>query len=246
MLPELAPEELAAAVERVASEALFEFGVAGPPVDALRLADRMGMALAWDDRQRGRARLVRLASGAPGRTREAILLKPEPRVERRQWAVAHEIGEHLAERVFALLGVEPRAAPQHTREGIANRLAGAILLPAVWFQTDGAACGWDLFALKRAYSTASHELIARRMLDAPPPVIVTIYDQGRITFRGSNQPGRPPPPSSAELRCQSAAHTDNRPQSAREGQCAVAAWPIHEADWRREIVRTAIDELADW
>jgi hypothetical protein len=206
MLPELAPEEVASAVEGVAAEALFVHEVAAPPVDALALAGRMGLTLAWDDRQRGRARLVRLSAGGAAALPGAILLRPEPRAERRQWAVAHEIGEHLSERVFATLDIDPAAAPSAARETIANRLASALLLPAAWFVVDGPACGWELPALKRRYATASHELIARRMLDAPPPVIVTIYDQGRITLRGSNQPGRPPRPSAAESRCQAAAH----------------------------------------
>ena len=106
-----------------------------------------------------------------GPSRATILLRPEPRFERRQWAVAHEIGEHVACRVFALWGVDPRETQANAREHVANNLAGRLLLPTAWFAADAVACGWDLLGLKARYRTASHELIARRMLECRPPVI---------------------------------------------------------------------------
>ena len=115
-------------------------------------------------------------------------MRPEPRLERRQWAVAHEIGEHVAYRVFLQWGVDPRETAPKAREAVANNLAGRLLLPTAWFAADGAACGWDLLALKARYRTASHELIARRMLECRPPVIISIFDHRRISFRRSNFP----------------------------------------------------------
>jgi len=238
MLPEIAQEELAAAVEDVAADLLRRQGVRRPPVDALALLRRMGIAVAWDERQQARARFVRLRRG--GALTGTILLKPEPRPERLQWAVAHELGEHLAERVFAALRVDPVVAPVEAREKVANRLAGALLLPLAWFARDGAAEDWELPALKLRYATASHELIARRMLDCPPPVIVGIYDQGELTFRASNVPGRCPRPSAAELLVRRQAHESGM-AAAAEGSSDVRAWPIHEPEWRREIVRAAVE-----
>ena len=87
------------------------------------------------------------------------------------------------------------------REEVANRLAGRLLLPTAWFLADAASGGWDLLALKSQYATASHELIARRMLECPPPVIVTIFDHRAVSFRRSNVPGQVPPPSAAEMAC---------------------------------------------
>ena len=71
--------------------------------------------------------------------------------------------------------------------------------------------GWDLLELKRRFATASHELIARRMLECRPAVIVTIFDQGRIAFRRGNLPGRVPPLSPAERACWQGVHEENRP-----------------------------------
>ena len=174
-----------------------------------------------------------------------MLLRPEPRCERLQWALAHEIGEHVACRVFAALGMDPRETGPEARERIANQLAGRLLLPGPWFAADGPACAWDLFRLKARYGTASHELIARRMLELPPPVIVTIFDHEQIYFRRSNVAGRIPPPSPAEMRCWRAAHQDGRPRRVRQEAQRVQGWPVHEDGWKREILRAEV-EVEAW
>ena len=140
MFPELTREELAAGLDRVAEEILDEAGVARPPVDALAVAQTLGIAVALDDRQEGRARYVRLGDRWSGRSRATILLRPEPRFERRHWAVAHEIGEHVAHRVFARWGADPGETDANAREQVANCLAGRLLLPTAWFAADAAAC----------------------------------------------------------------------------------------------------------
>ena len=177
MLLEITREELSAVLDLVAAETLAIAGVFQPPVDCLRVAQCLGLALAWDDQQIGRARQVKLAlaktSAAP-----SILLKHDPRQERIQWAVAHEIGESLAPRIFDQLGINVREAPAPAREQ-----------------------GWDLLELKQRYETASHELIARRMLDFPMPIIISVYDHDRLTWRKSNSVGRLPPRCQQEMDC---------------------------------------------
>jgi predicted transcriptional regulator len=158
MFPEFTREELAAGLDCVAEEVLEEAGVRRPPVDAMAVARALDIAVAFDDRQDGRARYVRLSGRRPGQSRAAILLKPEPRFERRHWAVAHEIGEHAAYRVFARWGVDPRETADGAREQVANQLAGRLLLPTAWFTADAAGCGWDLLVLKARYGTASRDL----------------------------------------------------------------------------------------
>ena len=247
MLPEFTREELATGLDCVADEVLQRAGVRSPPVDAFAVAGTLGIAVALDDRQAGRARYVRLSDRRPGRSRAAILLRSEPRIERRQWAVAHEIGEHVAYRVFLKWGVDPRETAPNARELVANNMAGRLLLPTAWFVADGAACGWDLLRLKARYPTASHELIARRMLECRPAVIISIFDHRRISFRRSNLPGRVPPPSAAEINCWRDVHRSNRPQRANQGPGRVQGWPIHEDGWKRGILRREMDEYAaDW
>jgi hypothetical protein len=243
MLPEFTREELAAGLDRVAAEVLRQAGIQRPPVDAFAVAKRLGIAVAWDDRQEGRARYVRLSGRHLGRSRATILLRPDPRPERRQWAMAHEIGEHVAYRVFACWGIDPGEIEPGGREQAANQLAGRLLLPTQWFATDAAACEWDLPILKTRYNTASHELIARRMLECRPPVVISIFDHGRIWLRRGNLPGRVPPPSPPEMDCWRRVHGQCRPSRIRQGASIVQGWPIHEEGWKREILRMELDEL---
>lgn len=241
MFPDLTREELAAGLDEIVEKLLEEAGISKPPVDAAAVARALGIVVAVDDRQDGRARYVRLSGRGSGRPRAAILIRPEPRRERRQWAVAHEIGEHAAHRVFARFGVDPRETAPNAREQVANWLAGRLLLPTVWFLADAAACGWDLFILKARYDTASHELIARRMLECRPAVVISIFDQRRISFRRSNVSDRAPPPLPGEMECWRGVHDRCHPVRTREDAGLIQGWPIHEEGWKREILRMEID-----
>jgi hypothetical protein len=255
MLPEIPAEQFRRVLDVVAREILLEAGLQQPPVDAFHVAEQLGLIVARDQpAARGlaspRARFVRLgASAGPSPASEgAILVADDPRRERRQWAVAHEIGESRAYRVFAELGVDPQEAPVAAREDVANRLASSLLLPRDWFLRDGVRVDWDLFDLKAIYATASHELLARRMLEMPPAVIVTLADQGRTIWRRSNRSFRPPPLTPAEHDAWTAAHDGGEPvqcdsRELPDGVDDVRAWPIHEPSWRREIIRT---ELTSW
>lgn len=239
MLPELTAEEFASALDLVAADVLATLDDDAPPIDALALARALRLAIAWDDRQLGRGRIVRLGSTGGAKQHGSILLRPEPRPERVQWAVAHEIGETCAFAVFDRLGVDPREAPPAARENVANHLAGRLLLPRDAFGTDGRETDWDLLALKSRYSTASHELIARRMLDFSPPITITIFDHGRRTLRRGNRARRTPPLVPNELSAWRTTHDESRPVIVEDSGCRVQAWPIHEPDWRGEILRTA-------
>lgn len=266
MLPEIPDEQVRQALEGVAREILLAAGVEQPPVDAFFVAEQLGLIVARDQPAshgftQPRARFVRLGVAQLDRpadrddgksfgraTQGTILLADDPRRERRQWAVAHEIGESRAYRVFAELGIDPRDAPATAREGIANRLASSLLLPRDWFLRDGVRVDWDLFDLKAMYATASHELLARRLLEMPPTVIVTLADQGRIVWRRSNRFHRTPPLTSAERAAWTAAHDGGQPAECDAAQLPdgiddVRVWPIHEPGWRREIIRT---EVVSW
>jgi Zn-dependent peptidase ImmA (M78 family) len=242
MLPEIAHEELAVVLDTTVLEILAEARWAKPPVDAFAVAKALRIAVAQDNRQQGRARMVRLADYHGGDAHPVVFLRSDPRPERCQWALAHELGECFAWRVFQALGADPADAPPGSREVVANHLAGRLLLPSVWLSDDGPACDWDLLALKRRYTTASHELIARRMLDFPMPVIMTIVDRERVSMRRSNVHGRVPGIEPIETACWRRAHQANAPQEEQEGLRRVRAWPVHEPHWKREILRTELEE----
>jgi Zn-dependent peptidase ImmA (M78 family) len=238
MLSELTQEELSIALDAVAGEAIAALPDDRPPMDALALARALRLSVAWDEQQSGRGRIVRLTEFAGTPSRGSILLRPDPRPERLQWAVAHEIGELFSNRVFAELGVDPREAPAGARETVANQLAGRLLLPRTWFAEAAADCGWNILELKRQFATASHELIARRMLDFPPTIGITIFDNGRRTFRRGNLPNRMPPLVPLERAAWQQAHETGEPALKSDYHCHVQAWPIHEPEWKREILRT--------
>ena len=247
MLSEIPDEELAAALDVCASEVLWEAGITDPPVDALAVAHAIGMVVTRDDALPYRGHFVRLAEREKGGGGQAtIVIGQAERPEREQWAVAHEIGESVAYRVFERLGVRFDEALPTARELVANRLANAMLLPRRWFVRDGRELDWDLFALKEQYETASHELIARRMLEMRPGVVITVWDQGRIYWRRSNVTARPHETLSEERAVWRDAHTTGLPidelLNMESGLSRVRCWPVHEEGWKREILRS---EIAD-
>jgi hypothetical protein len=247
MLSEIPDDEFAGAVDACAAEVLWEAGVYEPPVDALAVAEGLQLVVARDFAMPHRGRFVRLAdnhgdSGGQG----TIVVGTAERPEREQWAVAHEIGESVAYRVFERLGVSFEEALPTAREQVANRLANALLLPRRWFSSHGRDHDWDLLELKERYSTASHELIARRMLEMKPPVVITICDLGRVHWRRSNVTARPPGMLPEETAIWRAVHETGVPicesLDAETGLESVRCWPIHEPSWKREILRSEIAE----
>src|SRR5690242_1507369 len=112
---ELSREEVLEVVDRAAAELLQAAGVEQPPVDAIVIAQRhLGMQVCLDRRQPQRGRAQR-AGG-----RKQIYLRPEPREERHQWTVAHEIGEHLKSDLLRRLGVDPSQMRAMAGESLAN------------------------------------------------------------------------------------------------------------------------------
>ena len=249
MLPEIPSEEFASALDACAADVLWEAGVAAPPVDAAVVAQRIGLVVARDDTMPCRGRFVRLADQRGGdHPQGTIVVGAAERPERLQWTIAHEIGESVAYRVFDTLAVHPDAAPPGGRELVANQLASCLLLPRPWFDRDGRSLDWDLLALKQRYSTASHELIARRMLDMRPAIVVTLCDLGRVGWRRSNVTARPPRMLPEELDVWRQSHELGLPASAvldpsATGLESVRCWPVHEPDWKREILRS---DIAEW
>ncbi len=246
MLPELTRHDFDRILSEIAAELLQRASITAPPVDAFAVAAASGLAVVADDQQSGRARFVRLQHHAPGFGSGSIFLRPDPRPERLHWAVAHEIGESLAFLVFERLGVRALEAAEGSRELVANRLASNLLLPTAWLREDAARLRWDLLRLKRRYNTASHELIARRMLDFDWPIIITVFDQQRVTWRQWTRGDRPPRLTPAEMRCWRQAYDTGKPHRVQETSYTIRAWPVHEPDWRREILRTELpDESFD-
>lgn len=230
-------EQLSAILDDVAAELLEAAKWKGHAVDAVHVARRLGLTVARDRKLCGRARYVRLSAGR-GRLRGAIFVGEADRPERLQWAVAHELGEYAVHRVFTRAEIAPYAEQPALREQLANELARRILLPRRAFEEIGCDCNWDLGALKRTFIAASHELIARRMLDLPPPVVLTVFDHGRIHWRRGNRAMRRNEPHQRERALMRLAHQSGTYQEQNADDLFIRAWPVHEPGWKREILRT--------
>jgi uncharacterized protein DUF955 len=248
MLSEIPDDEFAAALDACAAEALWEAGVSEPPIDALVVAEGLQLVVTHDYAMPHRGLFVRLANGQEnGGGVGTIVVGVVERAEREQWTIAHEIGESIAYRVFDRLGVACEEALPTARESVANRLASALLLPRRWFAVDGPEHDWDLLELKERYCTASHELIARRMLEMRPPIVITVCDQGRVHWRRSNVTARPPDLLHEERAVWREVHASGMSAceslDAETGLESVQCWPVHEVGWKREILRSVVADV---
>lgn len=219
-------------VDAVVREILEGARWSGPPVDALLLAREVLGIPVYVDRglgNRGRAERSR------GRCR--IYLRPERRPERQQWTVAHELGEHWRADLLRRLGQRPADLAPRAGEWLANMFAARLLLPTDWFTADAQAVQFDLARLKARYATASFEVIARRLPDVTP-CIITVIDQGRISRRCGAARGTPRGLSRLEEACRRVIQELHHPQTLHLGGWTVQGWPLHHADWQREILRT--------
>lgn len=227
-------EKVDASVEDLLSAASW----AGPPVDAIALAQRhLGMIVCLDRRQQQRGRAQRAAG------RKQIFLRPEPSEERHQWTVAHEIGEHLKVALLQRLAVNPEQTGVMAGESLANLFANRLLVPTSWFAHDARAAGWDLLQLKQKYRTVSHEVLAMRLLDLDEPCVITVVDNDTVTKRRSNAWVARKELEPPERKCQQYVNRYSRPTVVREDGWAVQGWPVHSSDWKREILRSVRDGL---
>lgn len=226
-------EQWRRALDETVDDLLERVEPQGPPVDAIRLAARLGIRVAVDGSQRVRGRRKRIVG------QSSIFLRPEDRPERLQWAAAHELGEEFAWKVFEAADWRGTEIPDRLREQVANLFASRLLLPSATFADDCRRLDFDLVALKGIYTTASHELIARRMLDLVPEAILTIVDQEGVTMRANGFGQRAPAMRADEKDCWTWAHSAGSPQTEETSSLTIRAWPVHEPGWKREILLTS-------
>ena len=235
-MEDLERESVVTVIDQMVEELLESAGIQQPPVDAIALAQRrLGMVVCVDGRQPQRGRAQR--SGG----RRQIFLRPEPTPERHQWTVAHEIGEHFKSSLLTRLGADPAGTRPMAGESLANLFAYRLLVPTCWFAGAARDCDYDVLKLKSRFRTSSHEVVAWRLLDLPEPSIITIMDNDHVSRRRSNHwPIRrelAPP----ERACQQYVNYYSRPHRVQEDGWTVHGWPVHQTDWKREILRSVLD-----
>jgi hypothetical protein len=232
-MDELARDEVLAAVDRLVEDVLTHSAVTQPPVSAIDLAKRLGIEMRFGERD-GRRGKGRLSSSL------TLDLK-EPSEEAKQWLAAQAIGQHYKRDVMARLD-EADDGPRIAGESLNNLFAYHLLVPASWLTDDVKAIGYDLPALKERYRTASHEVIAWRFLDLPEPSIVTIVDNDVVSRRRSNGVRVTRQLSPAERQCQRYVNHYSRPRTVQAQGWTVQGWPVHRTDWKREILRSTVEE----
>lgn len=236
MLDDLQRDDVTTTVDKMVEELLDAAKITAPPIDAIALAQQhLDMIVVLDQRQPQRGRAQRALG------KKQIYLKPEPRVERHQWTVAHEIGEHLKSELLELLGIAPNEARAMLGESLANLFAQRLLVPSCWFHADAKEHDYDLLDLKKRYATSSHEVIAMRFLDLPAPCVVTILDNEHITRRRSNAWSIRKELLPIEKECWQFVSAHGKPKTMRGDEWTVQGWPVHELDWKREILRSVHD-----
>ncbi|HYT91411.1 MAG TPA: ImmA/IrrE family metallo-endopeptidase [Gemmataceae bacterium] len=239
MREDLSRDDVVAAVDRFVEDLLATAELTKPPVDAIQLAQKhLGIVVCREEQQRQRGRGQR-AGG-----QRQVYLRPESTEERHQWTVAHAVGEHFKPQVLQALGVAPTDTRPVMGESLANLFANRFLVPACWFGADAREFDHDLLQLKDRYRTASHEVIALRLLDLSEPCIITIIDNDHIHRRRSNAWPVRRRLEPIEQQCQRYVHHYSRPHTLREDGWSVWGWPVHLSDWKREILRSVVDEDA--
>ena len=126
-------------------------------------------------------------------------------------------------------------------ESLANLFANRLLVPTRWLAVAAPGQGHDLLELKQLFRTASHEVIAWRLLDLPDPCIITIVDNGHIHRRRSNAWPTRKQLQPVEQECQRYVQHFSRPRTLCKDGWTVQGWPIHQADWKREILRSVVE-----
>ncbi len=204
-----------------------DFTSKAPPVDAFVLAKALNLSVHIDSdlgtrgysRRRWGIEAIMVGSKNPGKS------------ERKHFTIAHEIGEVL------LAG----KVGQGFIEDASNLMAVSLLLPRNWFHKDAEALDFDLAALKRRYSTASHEVIAYRMLDVKP-LIITIFDNGKLYRRKGSYPTRIRRICPLEMECMKAVSDSAEQVLLEDDEISVTGWPVFRENWKRVILKTELKD----
>ena len=239
-------------VHEVVAAILSDLGIARPPIDARLVAKRLGFRIHQrSDELAGMGFRGYKMNEDPNSEQTpgiagCIYVDQLDRPERVQWITAHEIGE---------LVLPGRVGDEISSDAIqleraCDEFATELLLPRDWFFEHCRQVRFDLLELKAIFSTASHEVIAKRMLAHHEPCVISIFDQDRRPRRFSNLGYSMPPVSFADgviqrtVRTTGEAIRETRQTTA--GGMEVAGWPVHdkETGWKREILRTTYDEWA--
>jgi hypothetical protein len=167
-------------------QTLREAGIERPPVEVNRVLRFLDLDdICWSsDAQVKEVALIH--SENKGKYR--ILVPTNYSIERLPFTLAHECVEYIA--------LREGLKPMHWK---INRSAAELLLPTAWVRQCIDEEGFNLFALRRRFSTASLETCAIKMLGlAKSPCILTVADRKGMRYRSYTRKGLERPISDME------------------------------------------------
>ena len=83
------------------------------------------------------------------------------------------------------------------------------------------------------------------LLDLPSPCILTIVDNDHIYRRRSNAWPVRRELHPVERECQRYVHEYSRPHLVQQEGWTVQGWPVHQPDWKREILRSVVEAFEE-
>lgn len=170
-----------------------------------------------------------------------IFYNEKERLERQHYSIAHELLErHLINENLNQLKLGKITKEELHK--IANDYTRYILLPENSFEKNAMKLNYNLFSLKETFITASHELIARRLLDIGN-FIITIIDNNNIYLRKSATISIPQNLTALEKKAYELALTTNQYyyiedylDDTKQTFLKTHSYPIIEKEFKRVIL----------
>jgi hypothetical protein len=235
VVEELSRDDVVQCVDRAVEELLTQARVKAPPVDAIALTRHVGLPTAEKPRQGHAPR----ANRSPPTTDTTPCAATSE--EQRQWEAAQAIGKHLQPQLLQQLGFVSGEKKPPMGESLSGLFARHLLLPSAWFSADAASFDFELFQLKERYRSATHEMIAFRLLDLPEPCIITLVVDDKVHRRRSNAWPVKKRLEPAEAECLRAVTRDGQPHTLRAGGWTVWGWPLWHGGCNREVLRSVVE-----
>ena len=234
-------EDLFDAIDRLVAALLERAGVEQPPVDALRIAeDHLGIPVEVvepEEDERGRPR------ASSRRQTSDIVLSPHMTDEQQQSAAAHGIARTLLPDLFRKLDIVPGSESKQAAAHLRGLLVARLLVPTKLLRVAMRECRYDVPALKAAFTTASFETVALRLLDLDQPCVIAIVDDGVVATRRGNTVPATKKLEAAEQQCLERVMEQDLPHRVRTDGWTVHGWPVPNRPFHRVVLRAVPDDL---
>ncbi len=228
--------DLHSAIDRVVGTFLESMRLFQPPVDWVELAVSIpGIRRETAQEATG---LSRRRAASKGKLLFADSLKEESR----QRLAAQAISQFLLPKVGDILGIEDGERPPTSW---VRALVERLMVPPLWFRDVWRDENGDFVKVLNRFAFTPLEIVAQRLLDDSEPTVLSIIDHGSLTHRASNGPRAGKVLWPLEKECFEYISHFSRTRRLSQGGMTVSGWPIHQSDWKKEVLRTVLAEDGD-